>query len=215
VPPRVAGVCGLCAFVTFNVGWIAGGLAQPDSYSFADDDVSDLGAMTARSAWLYNQIGANLTGLLIVGLALGLWRALSPDALGRIGAGALAVAGVGVFADGLFRLDCRGIDAACTNDSWHSHAHKIESGITGAATLIAPVILAFAFRRIPAWRDSWLPTLATIPVTLVASIAFSLIGDGAATRAATVIVVGWMAFVSIRLLQKSDVEQPTGAAPAG
>ena len=86
---RAAGVCGLGAFVTFNVGWIAGGLAQ------------------------------------------GLWRALSPDVLGRIGAGALAVTGVGVFLDGLFRLDCRGIDAACTNDSWHSHAHEIESGVTG------------------------------------------------------------------------------------
>jgi hypothetical protein len=215
VPPRVAWVCGLFAFVTFNVGWIVGGLAQPDSYSFADDDVSDLGAMTAKSAWLYNQIGSNVTGLLIVALALGLWRALSPDALGRIGACALAVAGVGVFLDGLFRLDCRGIDAACTNDSWHSHAHKIESGITGAATLIAPVILAFAFRRIPAWRDTWLPSLATIPVTLVGSIAFSLIGDGAATRAATVIVVGWMAFVSIRLLQKSSQDRSNAAVPAG
>lgn len=212
---RAAGVCGLVAFVTFNVGWIAGGLAQPDSYSFADDDVSDLGAMTAKSAWLYNQIGSNLTGLLIVGLALGLWRALSPDVVGRIGAGVLAVAGVGVFLDGLFRLDCRGIDAACTNDSWHSHAHKIESGVTGAATLIAPVILAFAFRRIPAWRDSWLPSLATIPVALVASIAFSLIGDGAATRAATVILVGWMAFVSVRLLQKSNRDRPNAAVPAG
>ena len=90
---RVAGVCGLLAFVTFNVGWIAGGLTQPDSYSFADDDVSDLGAMTARSAWLYNQVGANLTGLLVVALALGLWRALSPDMLGRVGSGALAVGG--------------------------------------------------------------------------------------------------------------------------
>jgi hypothetical membrane protein len=215
VPARAAGICGLVAFVTFNVGWIAGGLAQPDSYSFADDDVSDLGAMTAKTAWLYNQIGANLTGLLILGLALGLWRSLNPDALGRIGAGALAVAGVGVFLDGLFRLDCRGIDAACTNDSWHSHAHKIESGVTGAATLVAPVILAFAFRRIPPWRDSWIPSLATIPAVLVGSIVFSLIGDGAATRAATVIVFVWMAFISVRLLQKSDVDQPTAPAHAG
>jgi hypothetical membrane protein len=215
VPARAAGICGLVAFVTFNVGWIAGGLAQPDSYSFADDDVSDLGAMTAKTAWLYNQIGANLTGLLILGLALGLWRSLNPDALGRIGAGALAVAGVGVFLDGLFRLDCRGIDAACTNDSWHSHAHKIESGVTGAATLVAPVILAFAFRRIPPWRDSWIPSLVTIPAVLVGSIVFSLIGDGAATRAATVIVFVWMAFISVRLLQKSDVDQPTAPAHAG
>src|SRR5215208_190363 len=212
---RAAGVCGLLAFVTFNVGWIAGGLAQPDSYSFADDDISDLGAMTARCAWLYNQVGANLTGLLVIGLALGVWRALSPDMLGRVGAGALAVGGVGAFLDGIFRLDCRGIDAVCTNDSWHSHAHKIESGITGAATLAAPVILAFAFRRIPAWRDSWLASLATIPAVLVGSIVFSLIGDGAATRAATVIVFVWIAFISVRLLQKGDVDQPTAAASAG
>ena len=212
---RAAGVCGLLAFVTFNVGWIAGGLAQPDSYSFADDDISDLGAMTARCAWLYNQVGANLTGLLVIGLALGVWRALSPDMLGRVGASALAVGGVGAFLDGIFRLDCRGIDAVCTNDSWHSHAHKIESGITGAATLAAPVILAFAFRRIPAWRDSWLASLATIPAVLVGSIVFSLIGDGAATRAATVIVFVWIAFISVRLLQKGDVDQPTAAASAG
>jgi hypothetical membrane protein len=212
---RLAGVCGLLAFVTFNVGWIAGGLAQPDSYSFANDDISDLGATTAKSAWLYNQVGANLTGLLVVALALGMWRALSPDILGRVGAGALAVGGVGAFLDGIFRLDCRGIDAMCTNDSWHSHAHKIESGITGAATLAAPVILAFAFRRIPAWRDSWLPSLATIPAVLVGSIVFSLIGDGAATRAATVIVFVWIAFISVRLLQKGDVDQPTAAASAG
>ena len=103
----------------------------------------------------------------------------------------------------------------CTNDSWHSHAHKIESGITGAEKLAAPVILAFAFRRISAWRDSWLPSLATIPAVLVGSIVFSLIGDGAATRAATVIVFVWIAFISVRLLQKGDVAQPTAAAPQG
>jgi MFS family permease len=38
--------------------------------------VSDLGALTASSAWIYNQIAANLNGLLIVAFALGLWRAL-------------------------------------------------------------------------------------------------------------------------------------------
>jgi hypothetical protein len=41
---------------------VVGGLAQPDAYSAADDDVFDLGALTASSAWIYNQIGANLTG---------------------------------------------------------------------------------------------------------------------------------------------------------
>ena len=71
------------------------------------------------------------------------------------------VAGAGAVLDGFFHLDCRGIDAECTNDSWHAHAHKIESGITAAATLAAPLLLGLAFRRMPAWRDSWLPSVLT------------------------------------------------------
>lgn len=210
MPARAAGVCGLLAFVTVNVGWVAGGLAQPDAYSTADDDISDLGAVTANSAWIYNQVGANLTGLLVVLLGLGLWRALSPDLLGRLGALAVVAAGIGAFLDGLFRLDCRGIDADCTNHSWHADAHKIESGITGAATLLAPLILAFAFRRIPRWRDSWLPSLLAIPAAIAANIVFSTLGDGAATRVGTVVVFLWIAFVSVRLLQKGNrVATPT------
>jgi hypothetical protein len=142
--------------------------------------------------------------LLVVVLGLGLWRALSPDLLGRIGALAVVVAGIGAFLDGLFRLDCRGIDADCTNRSWHADAHKVESGITGAATLLAPLILAFAFRRIPEWRDSWLPSLLTIPAIVIANVALGTLGDGAASRAGTVVAFLWIGFVSVRLLQKGD-----------
>jgi hypothetical membrane protein len=202
MPARIAGICGLAAFVTVNIGWIAGGLAQPSTYSVANDDISDLGAVTASSSWIYNRIGSNLTGLLVVVLALGLWRALSLDVLGRLGAGAMLVTGAGVALDGFFRLDCRGIDAGCTNDSWHSHAHKVESGITGGAAIAAPLILAFAFRRIPAWRDSWLPSLITVPAILLASLVFSAVGNGASMRAGTVVAFIWIAFVSVRLLQK-------------
>ena len=210
---RVAGVCGLLAFVTSTVGWVAGGLAQPGSYSPARDDISDLGAVTASSAWLYNQVGANLTGVLVAVLAVGLWRALSPDLLGRLGAVALLVAAVGSFLDGFFRLDCRGIDAACTNDSWHSHAHKIESGITAAAVLLAPLILAFAFRRMSAWRGAWLPSLLVLPAIIVANVIFSTIGDGAATRAGTVVFFAWVAFVGAWLLRVSaDARRTTATA---
>jgi Protein of unknown function (DUF998) len=212
VPARIAGICGLLAFVTVSVGWIAGGLAQPAAFSWADDDISDLGATTADSAWLYNQVGANVTGLLVVGLALGLWRALSPDALGRLGASILLVAGLGSFLDGIFRLDCRGIDAACTNDSWHAHAHKIESGVTAAALLAAPLALGLAFRRLPTWRDSWLPSIAAVPALIAANVVFSPVGAGAATRAATVVVFLWIAFVGLRLLQKHEADTRTAAA---
>ena len=210
---RVAGTCGLIAFVTINVAWIAGGLAQPDAYSSVRDDISDLGAQTAADPWLYNQIGANITGLLVVVFGLGLWRALSPDVLGRIGSLAVIVSGAGAFFDGLFRLDCRGIDQACQNASWHSHAHKVESAITAATFLLAPLILAFAFRRNPEWRGAWLPSLLTLPATIVVGALFSIWGDGASTRASTVIGFVWIAFVGARLIRVGDRRSVTLDAP--
>jgi len=211
---RAAGVCGMVALVLSTVGWLAGDLAQPAAFSPANDDISDLGAVTANSPWLYNQVGANLTGLLVVVLAIGLWLALSPDLLGRLGSVALAVAGAGSFLDGLLRLDCRGIDAACTNHSWHSHAHKLESGVTAAALILAPLLLAFAFRRVAGWRAAWLPSLLTIPAILLANVVFSAIGDGAATRAGTVVAFVWIAFVGYWLLRVSAAERVATAAAA-
>ena len=213
---RLAGLCGLLGFVTFNAGWIAGDLAQPAAFSPADDDISDLGAETASSPWLYNQLAANVSGLLVIALGVGLWRALSPSRLGRVGAAAVIATGTGTFLDGLFRLDCQGIDATCENDSWHSHAHKIESGFTVGATFAALLILAVAFRRIPEWRDSWLPMLAALPAVFLANAAFSTLGDGAATRAGTVVVFAAFAFVAFRLLQKGSRSRASlGSASGG
>jgi hypothetical protein len=196
---RVAGACGIAALVTFTAGWVLGDLVQPAAFSPARHDISYLGALTANHPWLYNQLGANLSGALVVVLGLGLWQALGASRLGRLGAGALAAAGLGMFLDGLFRLDCRPIDVGCSNDSWHSHAHKIESGFTAAFTLVSIVLLALAFRRVQGWRRWWIPTLAAIPAVLIANIAFSPLGAGAATRAGTVVLLGTIAFFGMLL----------------
>src|SRR6187455_1585313 len=125
MPLRFAALCGLLAPLTYTAALLFGGLAQPDAFSNADDDISDLGSLTASSAWIYNRIGANLTGTLVVLFALGLWRALSPDLVGRVGAGALGLFGFALFLEGFLRLDCQGIDANCENISWHSDGHKL------------------------------------------------------------------------------------------
>jgi hypothetical protein len=205
---RTAGICALLAFVAFTVGSIAGGLAQPSAYSFADDDLSDLGAVTANSAWLYNQVTANLSGLLIAVVGLALWQALSPDILGRIGAAGLVATGVSYFFDGIFRLDCRGIDAGCRNVSWHAHAHKVESTLSAVLLLGTPFVLALAFRRNPEWRGAWLPTLLAVPVSLLIGIPFSALGSAAAQRATTWTWFVWLAFIGIRLLQESPRAAP-------
>jgi uncharacterized protein DUF998 len=207
VPIRAAGLCGLLAFVTMNVGWIVGGLVQPDAYSFADDDISDLGALTASHAWVYNQLGANITGLLLVVFGLGLWSVLSPDVLGRLGSGAVILAGVGTLLDGFFRLDCQGgVDVSCSNDSWHASAHKLESGITAAAIIAAPLLLAFAFRRSARWRRWWIPTLAVAPLIILMNAVFSTIGDGAAVRAGGVTWFAWVALLGIAFLRNPAID---------
>jgi hypothetical protein len=199
--------------VAFTIGSIAGGLAQPEAYSFANDDFSDLGAVTANSAWLYNQVTANLSGLLIAVVGLALWRVLSPDLVGRIGAAALVGTGISYFFDGIFRLDCRGLDTNCKNVSGHAHAHKIESTVSAVLILGTPFILALAFRRNPEWRGAWLPTLLAVPVALAIGIPFSALGSAAAQRATTYTWFVWLAYIGVRLLRESVTRAPRAAAP--
>ena len=212
VPLRAAAICGLLAPVTFIVGVLLGDLAQPEAFSPADDDISDLGAQTADQAWLYNQIAANLNGLLIVAFALGLWRSLGSGWLARLGVLGLAVIGVTRFLEGFLRLDCRGMDEGCDNTSWQADGHRFESGIASALFFLVPLLLAFAFRRLPQWRDLWLPTLLVVPVVVAVSIPFSLIGDGAAIRAASITWFLWLGLLAWRLLRLAD-SRIVGQAP--
>jgi hypothetical protein len=204
VPLRAAAICGLLAPVTFVAGLVLGDFAQPDGFSPANDNISDIGAQSADQAWLYNQIAANLNGLLIVAFALGLWGALGSGWLARLGVLGLAILGVTRFLEGFFRLDCRGMDDGCDNTSWQADAHGIESGIASALFFLVPPVLALAFRRLPEWRDLWLPTLLTVPVVVAASVLFSVIGDGAAVRAASITWFLWLGLLAWRLLHLAD-----------
>jgi Protein of unknown function (DUF998) len=216
MPLRAAAICGLLASVTFVAGLLFGDLAQPDAFSPANDDISDLGAQTADQAWIYNQIAANLNGLLILVFALGLWRALGSGWLARLGVLGLGVLGVTRFLEGFLRLDCRAMDEGCENTSWQADAHRIESGVAAALIFLVPPVLAFAFRGLPQWRDLWLPTLLTLPVVVAVSVLFSGIGDGAAVRAASVTWFLWLGLLAWRLMRLADgrTVRPAGEAVA-
>ncbi len=208
-PLRWCARAGLLAPVTFVVGWLAGGVAQPDALSLLDGQVSDLGALTADQAWIYNQIGANLTGLLVAALACGLWRAGSSRTAGRVGVFALALTGVGVFFDGWLRLDCRAIDADCSagGTSWHATAHQIESPITVLAMVVAVFAAARAFGKSEHWQDLRTPTLiagfASVGGILGGTVltGLELAGGGLAARAGLTVWFAWLALVSYRLLR--------------
>ena len=118
------------------------------------------------------------------------------------------------FLEGFLRLDCRGMDAGCENTSWQADGHRIESGVAAALFFLVPPVLAFAFRRLPQWRDLWLPTLLTVPAVVVMSVLFSGIGDGAATRAASITWFLWLGLLAWRLLRLADGREPTPATEA-
>jgi hypothetical protein len=122
------------------------------------------------------------------------------------------VLGAGRFLEGFFRLDCRGMDAGCDNTSWQSTAHGIESGIIAAAFFIAPPLLAFAFRRLEEWRVLWLPTLLAVPIVIATSVLFSIIGNGAATRAASIVWFLWLALVALHTLRVAEEDRVRTAA---
>jgi hypothetical protein len=212
MPMRAAAICGLLAPLTFVVGVLLGDLAQSDAFSPANDDISDLGAQTADQAWLYNQIAANLNGLLIVAFALGLWQALGSGLLARLGVLGLVVIGLTRFLEGFLRLDCGGMDEGCDNTSWQADGHKIETGIASALLFLVPPVLALAFRRLPQWRALWIPTLLAVPVVIAVSIPFSVIGNGAAQRAGSVAWFLWLGLVAWRMWRIADDLERGGSA---
>ena len=204
MPLRAAAICGLLAPVTFIVGVLLSDLAQSDAFSPVDDNISDLGAQTADQSWLYNQIASKLNGLLIVAFALGLWQAVGSSLLARLGVLGLIGIGLTRFLEGFLRLDCGGMDEVCENTSWQAEGHKIETGVTSVLLFLVPPVLALSFRRLPQWRDLWIPTLLVLPIVIAVSIPFSVIGNGASQRAGSVAWFLWLGLIAWRLWRIAD-----------
>jgi hypothetical protein len=75
-------------------------------------------------------------------------------------------------------------------------------------------VLAFAFRRLPQWRDLWLPTLLTVPLSAAVGVVVSGIGNGASVRASSIIVFLWLGLLAWRLMRLADgrTVRPAGEA---
>ena len=151
---------------------------QPEAFSPTHDDISDLGALTARSPWLYNQLAANLSGPAddrardrsLAGAAARPPRpARRRSAPARWSRRESERSSTGSSAS-----TARAIDSGCSNDSWHSHAHKIESGVTVGAIFLALLILPFVLRRMRGRRARWLPMPRRCLPLFAANIVFSV-----------------------------------------
>ena len=227
---RLAAICGVVGQGAFVALWVVWGFVEKN-YDVTRQDISDFGALDASHPLPYNII-LSATGALTVFLALGLARALRPGFVALAGCLALVIFGVGEFLDGLLREDCSPSgNAACRaaadagDLSWHHTAHDIESIVTIASVIVAPIVLAFVFRRRDEWRGLWRYSLLSAAVIIAFVVPYAIVfaaNDGSEVsglleRGAGTVAVVWIAVVSLRLWQlagatPSDV--PERASPA-
>jgi hypothetical membrane protein len=192
------------------VAWFAAALAQPEEFSIVHHASSDLGADTANSAWISNQLGSNLPGLLLLVFAWGLWRSVGRHLSARIGSVLIAIVGVAIFTSGFLRLDCRAIDAGCKNDSWHAILHGTNSGITLLALALAPFVFARAFKVAQRWRDLWLLTLGVGIGIIAAAVVGGAVGEGLGELLPVFLWFAWIAVLALRMRRLAREVPPSG-----
>jgi len=215
--PRLA-LAAMAAQALFTLDWIVNGFLT-ERWSFFDNTISDIGALEADQAAVYNVL-LSLSGLLTLALpvALLLWFGRASRLL-VAGAVSIAVFGVGQFLDGLLREDCwPTTDGACRaameagDLSWHHTGHEIESVLTVLALVASTVLLALAFRRIEGWEDISAPSWAAFIFLVGGFAAFvplyddSARGVGLVQKLAVTVGVGWLAYVAGRLWSVSSSE---------
>lgn len=213
----LSALCGLLAGPALVLGTLAGAVAQPDEFSLVNDPPSDLGAYTAASPWIANQVGSNLAGVLLFVFAIALWRSLGRHPSARIGSALVALAGVCIFLTGFLRLDCREIDAGCGNSSWHAQSHLALAALTALVLVLAPFVVARALKLTESWRDLWVPTLAFAIGTVVAGVAGSAVGGGVGSLLAALVWFTWVAMLAVRMLRQTragGIGEPTASAQA-
>lgn len=209
---RAGAFAGLAAVGVWTVGWVLAGLIQGGSYDWASQEISDLGALTARHAWVWN-LADSLGGALICVFALGILAVGGGSRAGRVGAVALFAIGVGSVVDGLAREDCPlSTSSACQGLrngpglSWHHQVHDVESAVVAVAPAVAPLSLAPLFARRGATRLR-LVSLAGGTVIALAFAAYLVLrggaGAGIAQRLAILAFCAWLLAASVWIARQS------------
>jgi Protein of unknown function (DUF998) len=208
---RLLAGCGALAPVIFTAAWVVAGFMQ-DGYSARREDISALAARSAEHPWLM-MAGLVTTGLLVVGFALVLHRAVRPGSIA--GAALVALCGLGMVALGLLRDDCSTVTEACQTRvevgevSWQHTAHEVVSVPVFAAAVAAPVVLALRFRADANWRSLTPFSAAATPVL---GALFALGGlepapswNGVVQRLAVSAALLWLEVVALHLLRTVDL----------
>jgi hypothetical protein len=216
---RLGALAGVIGAALFTSGWIVGELLQGSGYRWSSQEISDLGALTARHAWVWN-LADSISGGLIAVFAVSLFSAVGTNQAGRIGALLVGVIGVGGVLDGLLREDCPlSTSVGCQRLrqypglSWHHQAHDVESVVVAVAALIAPFVMTRAFSELGLPRALRYYTIAsgTLLVALGGVYAglYGEAGGGIVQRLLTIVFMTWVAVLAVWVLSRGAVETDT------
>lgn len=193
---RLPAICGLLAPIWFVVALLAFAAARSD-YSHLTKAVSELGAVGAPHALAWNVVGFGAVGVLIVVLALGIWR----QAGARFAALLVAVSGIAFAAAGVFPADMSNFEADTTR------LHILASLVSLAAFAIAIPAMGWSL-----WR-SGRRGLAVATISFGLAVVLSLllretgIPPGLAQRINFVGYLTWMAAIASSLLTRRTANQ--------
>jgi hypothetical membrane protein len=154
---RLAAQGGVLGPVIFFTVVLLGGTLS-DGYSHSSQKISELGGQGAEFAALQN---ANfiLLGILVLGFAWALARAMGPPHTGPVLLGVFGVSSC--IANGL--LPC---DVACVGETPVAQAHNITGLVGFLAAIAGMILLARRWRHDPRWRDHAGHTVGAVVVAI-------------------------------------------------
>lgn len=217
---RLLGLCGIVGPVVFTISWVVLSMIEPH-FSFVNNDGSDLGALTAPHAVIWN-IVVSTTGGLIALFSIALFRMFGGHIARSAASLMVLIAGAGLVIDGFFREDCSAAtDSACRarlesgQVSFHFQVHIVESVITLTVLAAAPIVLGVAFRFLPEWRNLAGFSLCSGAIQIVCGVASLVLiysgdrGQGVVEFVGVTAGMAWLAVLGARLIGREQAGSET------
>lgn len=206
---RVLGACAVAGPILFAAASLVASSVQ-NVYSPRREDISALAALDAQHAWIMIA-GIVLLGLSIVGLGLGLVGGIRNGRSALIGEILLVLTGLAFVTAGVARNDCSSELESCKKRvtagdvSWHHKVHDVVGFAALLLLVIAPFVLARAFRTDSRWIN--LRRYSLITGVLALALALMVGGEtfsgwnGLLERALVAVTFVWIAVLGWRLAQ--------------
>jgi hypothetical membrane protein len=193
---RLPAICGLLAPIWFIAALLAFAAARSD-YSHLTKAVSELGAVGAPHALAWNIVGFGAVGVLIVVLALGVWRQVGA----RVAALLIAVSGIAFAAAGVFPADMSNFDADTTR------LHILASLVSLAGFVIAVPFMGWRLWRSGRRGFAVAAIAFGLAVVLTLLLRETEMPPGLAQRINFLGYLTWMALVASSLVMRREATQ--------